>query len=901
MSDDNNFKKYILEYSALKNNHFTFEYTDKIFGRTIKKNHCKTTKGETKSERKIIYKGNFIGGMKGTKPSTTSKKAVKICKDNAVLSEYLKVMGIPSSLNSVEAFNIRVTIIEGKYVAALLKIPIHVIGDGNSTIEYLIEKKNAERERSAFFRKSLIQINKELKKNLSDNQLNLDTVLDKDTVCILKEDYNVLNGAESLDITSELSEAVKQEAIEAAACIPGLYTAAVDLKLSSIDAEKSLITGISTEINSLMHFLPYKGESIYVLDDYIQSLVSTYKKNSKIELSPSEQEYQKYLNDFKALKNQYKETLFNYSDSQFEDLVSNKNVLSHLKRIKETVYIENSIDNIQIDRDIFDVENDRNTLDIQEKYLLRLYKPADRTKEIADKALANEIIPFPKFDSVPLDENYYYTNRTKKYGASYQLYIQSQRVCNEILNEFERTNDIRYLLKVKEILYLWIDFISKGTNEKMIWYDHPTGNRAQVIIHFLYLAKQNDVSVDEDLFKAVLSKHGEVLMDDASYKNNNHGLMMDKALMVLGNVLSNELFFKTGYYRSIDTFWYSFSSKGTHLENSPDYHNMVVKMYTEINEYLKMSGKSFSQPILGYLNLTHEYLDIIKRPNNKLPAIGDSNETVRKTQKYYQNFCDAESGMGVLQYDSDKPFYVNFVCGYSSRVHKHKDDLSVNLNYNGEDFIVDAGKFNYNGKSPTRKYVISKNAHSSFSLKDYNYSIDPENRFSKNVQISGYNFGEKLSFIKGIHKDYKSSEAVLSRTVIQITQKPILLIVDDVESANDLDFIQNFNLHEKIEVEDNGTNYYLKGNKETLLVKQFNVIDDVSVISGDKEIPVAVNTVGFGQVVETKQLQYYKSTHDKNVFLTAVYDDKVINNLKISYNNSKLEIILDNEEYIMYI
>src|SRR5699024_2535644 len=146
---------------------------------------------------------------------------------------------------------------------------------------------------------------------------------------------------------------------------------------------------------------------------------------------------------------------------------------------------------------------------------------------------------------------------------------------------------------------------------KMVWYDHPTANRTQVLIQYLYLIQDTDIEVDYDLFRAVLNKHAEVLSNDDIYINNNHGLMMDKSLMVLGHVLNEQKYFLKGYYRSIDTFLYSFSTKGSHLENSPEYHNMVVRMYEELQKYLVNNNKSYNENVLGVLEIAKSYLNII--------------------------------------------------------------------------------------------------------------------------------------------------------------------------------------------------------------------------------------------------------------------------------------------------
>src|SRR5699024_2930547 len=295
---------------------------------------------------------------------------------------------------------------------------------------------------------------------------------------------------------------------------------------------------------------------------------------------------------------------------------------------------------LEIDESIFKIDKNTDNFEVTESNVLRLIKPRADSSSIALKAIRNEIVPFPGFESVTFDENYYYTDKTKTYGASYQLYIQSLRVAAVLLSEYEKTKNKLFLYKAKEIIYSWIEYVNKGTDERMVWYDHPTANRTQVLIQFLYLVQGTDIEVDYDLFRAVLVKHADVLSNDEIYFNNNHGLMMDKSLMVLGHVLGEEKYFIKGYYRSIDTFWYSFSSKGTHLENSPEYHNMVVRMYEELQQYLVNNNKSYNENVLGLLKIAKNYLNIIVKPDMRLPSIGDSGAAPRKGKKSYENFYD---------------------------------------------------------------------------------------------------------------------------------------------------------------------------------------------------------------------------------------------------------------------
>lgn len=546
-------------------------------------------------------------------------------------------------------------------------------------------------------------------------------------------------------------------------------------------------------------------------------------------------------------------------------------------------------------------ENHDNGIDISKKDVFPLLKYRKDTKRFADKALNNIIIPFPGFDSVDFDNRYWGTDKKKKYGDSYQLYMQSMRICAELLNEYTESKVIDYLDKAEEIILSWIDYIENGTDEKMVWYDHPTAYRTQVIIQFLYLAESAGKTIDTKLFRAVLLKHAEILGNDEIYKNNNHGLMMDRSLMILGNVLKNENLFYKGYYRAIDTFWYSFSYTGIHLENSPDYHQMVVNMYKEIENYLNSRDKSLGKNVLGYLDRAELYPNILLKPDRSFPAIGDSGSAKRKVEKVYKNLYDEEAGIAIIQYSKPKPLYLSFVCGYSSRVHKHKDDLSINLNYNGVDFFEDPGKYNYSN-SKERKYIVSKEAHSTFYLNQFDYSIKPENRFDRKVALTGYEDNKLFTVVQGKNGDYDGSNAILARKAIVFKSAPLILLLDNVTTyvKHNLKFIQNFNLASNVEVEKTNNIYKLKSKNEEISIQQFNKIQSDQIIHGNLDTPIAINTVGFGKAEKTKQIRFENAAKKGNVYCTAIFDDRKVKNVNIEIENRMVTVSFNGTSYVIY-
>lgn len=906
--DNERIKSFLIDYEKQRNNKYTKEQTTHLLSKTAEEfdiivDSIRVSKNIVRTN--IIYEDETIGYLNGVRPSSTSKEAVILSKNSSTMKEYLKLLNInyeDSKQNHL--FNLRISIVEGAYTAASLIIPPFVIGNNKDTIEELINKKNETRQTSAYFRSALISIDENIEDTLKNEGLHKDSILSANEVFLLKDEPIIKNGAETLDVTNLLSTELIQKANDTIASIPGLYTASLDITTNDyLDLDNIGFKSIIVSPNPQIHYLPYKGQPKKIYTQYIHSLIAEYKKYNNIKLNKEEEFVSEALSEFQKSKEHYLRKL---SELNLEVLGLNENLKEKIKMIQRNQLIESSRKsrdkvkrNLVVDESIFKPSENNKEIKVTKFNVLRLVKSRKDSTLMADKALRNEIIPFPSFDSVLFDSNYFYTDKSKTYGASYQLYIQSLRIAAVLLLKYEKSKNIRYLYKAEELIYSWITYVSEGTEEPMVWYDHPTSNRVQVLIHYLYLIKDTKEEIDYSLFRSILNKHGEVLGNDDIYINNNHGLMMDKSLMLLGNVLDDENFFVKGYYRSIDTFWYSFSSKGTHLENSPNYHNMVVRMYEQLQKYLVNNNQSYNETILNNLKLANNYLNIIMKPDSMLPPIGDSDHTLWKANKSYENFYDEEAGIAVLQFNDIKSFYVNFICGYSSRTHKHKDDLSINLNYNGEDFITDSGKYNYNGKDPIRNYIISPAAHSSFQLKKFNYDIKHSNRFNRKITMNGFNFTDNVSLVKGMHGDYKDTDIVLNREVIQINKLPIVILYDFIENedGNKYNFIQNFNLSDNIEAKYSRKLCRLNGQKENLIIKQLLKTDKPEVILGDEKTPIAVNATGFSKVIETSQVKYHKSTAKRDVFLTAIYDDSIINEVKLLNLDQTLELKIDGNIY----
>ncbi|MFF7955290.1 heparinase II/III domain-containing protein [Staphylococcus saprophyticus] len=426
--------------------------------------------------------------------------------------------------------------------------------------------------------------------------------------------------------------------------------------------------------------------------------------------------------------------------------------------------------------------------------VLPLLPSSKHTQKIAEAALNNKVIPFPNFDAINFDEKIWKFEKGTN-TASYQLYIQSLRVVGELINYYKISKEERYLYKAVEIVDSWIEFSDKDSTE-MTWYDHPTANRTQIIIELMYYMNSLNHNIDLTKYLRQLEIHCEYLVNDKNYRPNNHGLMMDRSLLCAGVVLKNPLFYIKGKSRAQQTFWHSYSYNGVHLENSPEYHLMVTKMYKIIEKYLNNNNDSLGIEINNMIKKADEYLHKIKRPNNKVPAIGDSSEIeINESEVDWNNFTDTESGITILKNKTNE-IYLGFICGYSTITHKHADDLSIILNYKSQDFFVDSGKYNYS-KTKSRYYLVSNKAHSSFQLKE-KYEKSNLNKYKKEVWTDTYFDNKTYSLVSGYLNKYKNT--FMRRTIYYLKELNLILIRDTGVSKELKNWVNRFNLNNNVEI-----------------------------------------------------------------------------------------------------
>lgn len=165
----------------------------------------------------------------------------------------------------------RVFVVGNKVVAALRRIPANVVGDGQSTINTLIDKKNKKRKENPFLRNSSISLDQEVMDKISLSGYSLNHILDKGELLYLRNKSNASTGGDTIDVTDNISEKMKMIAVSAIDAIPGLEHGGVDILTEDISSESS--NAAVLEINSVaelgVNIYPLKGESRLIYKDII--------------------------------------------------------------------------------------------------------------------------------------------------------------------------------------------------------------------------------------------------------------------------------------------------------------------------------------------------------------------------------------------------------------------------------------------------------------------------------------------------------------------------------------------------------------------------------------------------------------------------------------------------------
>jgi len=164
----------------------------------------------------------------------------------------------------ISGFDFRILVINHRFIAAALREPAHVIGDGISSIEQLIELENQDERRGYGHENVLteISIDRETLDELSKLNYTLETILEKGKVCHLKGTANLSTGGTSTDVT-DIVHPNNIFIFERISRVIGLDICGIDVMATNLNEPLEVNGGVVLEVNAApgfrMHLAPANG------------------------------------------------------------------------------------------------------------------------------------------------------------------------------------------------------------------------------------------------------------------------------------------------------------------------------------------------------------------------------------------------------------------------------------------------------------------------------------------------------------------------------------------------------------------------------------------------------------------------------------------------------------------
>lgn len=453
----------------------------------------------------------------------------------------------------------------------------------------------------------------------------------------------------------------------------------------------------------------------------------------------------------------------------------------------------------------------------------------------------------------------------------YSLHALDQ--ANTLLMEYNETKNIALYCAARELVQEWIinNYEKESADLKYAWYDHGVSERNFVFIKLLLMSIE--IKVDKKFIAKlifIIIEHTKLLSNEAFYAANqntryhNHALFQDIGLLLSSQIL---------YFFDISEYWFNKSVErileqfqklvaidddfGVIVENSPGYHLGALKILEFIVDILKIGEENNSikefQRLLEQMNSFKKVI----RLGDCTPSIGD---TFRKSeQNTKRNITTKEqtkfavmknAGYIVLdkKYDSSLLKFI-FIGSNLIKTHKHQDNLSFTLFFDGIEWLVDPSFYSHQYEDPIPKHLRSVYAHNNIAIKDMEYSIEPG---TSSIDATE---DDEQYIIQGKHTCYKDTE-IKREVKISKTNFAIQITDEIVSSKKNIEAYSLLQIGENIDVAKKDNKIFLThpNSEYQLCINYFGLETDI--IEGFEEGRTFQGIIGHGfmQMVDGKCL-----------------------------------------------
>jgi len=184
----------------------------------------------------------------------------------------------------------RLLVIDGNLVAAARRRPAHVIGDGKSTLQALIDRENSDPRRGVGHENLLtrIDVDEQTRRLVDQEGLTFDSIIEKDRIVFLKSTANLSTGGTATDITDDVHPEVRYAA-ERTARLIGLDIIGIDLLAETLakplDEQAAAVVEVNAGPGFRMHISPTHGRGRDMGRHVVDMLFSDPENNGRIPIT----------------------------------------------------------------------------------------------------------------------------------------------------------------------------------------------------------------------------------------------------------------------------------------------------------------------------------------------------------------------------------------------------------------------------------------------------------------------------------------------------------------------------------------------------------------------------------------------------------------------------------------
>ncbi|ATW28414.1 hypothetical protein DCMF_06615 [Candidatus Formimonas warabiya] len=319
---------------------------------------------------------------------------------------------------------------------------------------------------------------------------------------------------------------------------------------------------------------------------------------------------------------------------------------------------------------------------------------------------------------------------------------------------------------------------------------------------------------------------------------------------------------------------------GYNYEASTAYHCLVTELLLYTSILCNYNGIFFSDKYIKKLEKMCEVIMNITKPNGLIPLIGDmdSGRFIMFTGYGRSEMRDFRYLLGVageyfdrddfrcysgnnlaslwmfqnIKKPKDKSYRLNSIsypfggiytlrkdniyiiirCGLLGiGNHAHNDQLSIELNIAGEDFIVDSGTYSYTGDYKMRNLFKSTISHNTLKVDNLEQNDFNEKKlFSIKNQTNAKTLIFDRNYFLGEHYGYKRKVGVIHKREIDIRKSNEISILDYIINGKDHSSYIYFHFAPGINITKGKGSVVLKSNKKEIKM-YFDSFDDLEIIS----------------------------------------------------------------------